>query len=200
MSDGRLPTATSGVLRYATMPGSSSFTDFLAAAAPDLLPRGTPTDAVPHGTTIVAAVFDGGVVMAGDRRATAGNLIAQRDIEKVFAADDYSLDRYRGRSRTGHRDRAAVPGRTRALREDRGHPAHARRQGQPARDHDPRQPRSGDAGPGRRPAVRRLRRRCADTVATTAGRIFSFDVAGGRYPEQYYDAIGSGLAVRQGRR
>ena len=29
--------------------------------------------------------------MAGDRRATAGNLIAQRDIEKVFAADDYSL-------------------------------------------------------------------------------------------------------------
>ena len=46
---------------------------------------------MPHGTTIVAAVYEGGVVMAGDRRSTAGNLIAQRDIEKVFAADDYSL-------------------------------------------------------------------------------------------------------------
>src|SRR5699024_890016 len=45
----------------------------------------------PHGTTILAASYAGGVVMAGDRRATAGNLIAQRDIEKVFAADDYSL-------------------------------------------------------------------------------------------------------------
>ena len=52
--------------------------------------RSTSLD-VPHGTTIVAALYDGGVVMAGDRRATAGNLIAQRDIEKVFAADDYSL-------------------------------------------------------------------------------------------------------------
>ena len=59
-----------GVLRYATTPGSPSFTDFLAAAAPDLLPRGTPADAIPHGTTIVAAVYEGGVVMAGDRRST----------------------------------------------------------------------------------------------------------------------------------
>jgi len=32
----------------------------------------------------VAARFDGGVVMAGDRRSTAGNMIAQRDIEKVY--------------------------------------------------------------------------------------------------------------------
>ena len=39
----------------------------------------------------MAATFAGGVVMAGDRRATMGNLIAQRDIEKVFAADEYSL-------------------------------------------------------------------------------------------------------------
>src|SRR6185503_8173134 len=43
-----------------------------------------------HGTTIVAATFDGGVVMAGDRRATMGNVIAQRDIQKVFPADEYS--------------------------------------------------------------------------------------------------------------
>jgi len=39
----------------------------------------------------VAATFPGGVVMAGDRRATMGNIIAQRDIEKVFPADEYSV-------------------------------------------------------------------------------------------------------------
>ena len=38
----------------------------------------------------MAATFAGGVVMAGDRRATMGNVIAQRDIEKVFPADEYS--------------------------------------------------------------------------------------------------------------
>jgi len=43
-----------------------------------------------HGTTIVAAACTGGVVMAGDRRATMGNLIASREIEKVFPADAFS--------------------------------------------------------------------------------------------------------------
>jgi len=47
--------------------------------------------AAPHGTTIVAAEFAGGVVMAGDRRATMGNLIANRDMDKVYAADEYSV-------------------------------------------------------------------------------------------------------------
>ncbi len=78
------------------MPGSSSFSDFLSDAAPDLLPsrravpQGHAGDLAPHGTTIVAATYPGGVVMAGDRRATMGNVIAQRDIEKVFPADEYS--------------------------------------------------------------------------------------------------------------
>ncbi len=85
-------------------PGPSSFTDFVTANAPHLLPGRLPEDAaaraagprspvaleVPHGTTIVALVFSDGVVMAGDRRATAGNVIAQRDIEKVFITDAYS--------------------------------------------------------------------------------------------------------------
>jgi proteasome beta subunit len=75
--------------------GTSSFADFLGTSAPDLLPgaRGAgaqvPGD-LPHGTTIVAMDFDGGVIMAGDRRSTAGNVIAQRDIEKVFRSDDFS--------------------------------------------------------------------------------------------------------------
>ena len=50
---------------------------------------GTPLS-VPHGTTIIGLKFSGGVVMAGDRRATEGYSIADDRIEKVFAADDYS--------------------------------------------------------------------------------------------------------------
>lgn len=84
---GRLPAA------FLT-PGSSSFMDFLGAHSPEMLPgnRTLPEGIVqaPHGTTIVAATFPGGVVLAGDRRATMGNMIAQRDIEKVFPADEYS--------------------------------------------------------------------------------------------------------------
>jgi proteasome beta subunit len=76
--------------------GSSSFTDFASRVAPDVLPSSRTaaagvTDLSPHGTTIVAAAFPGGVVVAGDRRATMGNIIAQRDIEKVFAADEFSI-------------------------------------------------------------------------------------------------------------
>jgi proteasome beta subunit len=77
-------------------PGTSSFTEFLGNHLPELIPgRRTPpltalTTEAPHGTTIVALTFPDGVVMAGDRRATMGNLIAQRDIEKVFHADDLS--------------------------------------------------------------------------------------------------------------
>jgi proteasome beta subunit len=75
--------------------GSASFTDFLTVAAPELLPRshalpGASAIDAPHGTTIVSVVHPGGVVIAGDRRATMGNLIAQRDIEKVFQGDEYS--------------------------------------------------------------------------------------------------------------
>jgi proteasome beta subunit len=45
---------------------------------------------VPHGTTVVAVRYADGVVLAGDRRATSGNLISHRSIEKVFPADQHS--------------------------------------------------------------------------------------------------------------
>ena len=47
-------------------------------------------DLAPHGTTIVALTYKGGVLLAGDRRATQGNLIASRDVEKVYVTDEYS--------------------------------------------------------------------------------------------------------------
>ena len=105
-------------------PRISSFTDFLAGYAPDLLPgamarRSPATGAegapwappsggggggltnLPHATTIVAATFDGGVVMAGDRRATAGNMISKRDVEKVFRSDEYSAIAIAGTASVG---------------------------------------------------------------------------------------------------
>jgi proteasome beta subunit len=44
----------------------------------------------PHGTTVLSLKFDGGVIIAGDRRATEGYSIADEKIDKVFSADDYS--------------------------------------------------------------------------------------------------------------
>ena len=92
-SSGRYPSASLPPA-YLT-PGSSSFTDFLRAQAPELLPWGRKLPEgshvqAPHGTTIVAVTFKGGVLIAGDRRATMGNVIAQRDMKKVFVTDDYS--------------------------------------------------------------------------------------------------------------
>ena len=45
---------------------------------------------VPHATTCVAVTFAGGVVVAGDRRATSGNWISHRDMEKVVQTDRHS--------------------------------------------------------------------------------------------------------------
>ena len=50
-----------------------------------------PIAEVPHGTTVVALRYGDGVLMAGDRRATSGNLIAHRAMEKVFPADSHSV-------------------------------------------------------------------------------------------------------------
>ena len=54
------------------------------------LPRDLAPHEVTHGTTVVALKFADGVVMAGDRRATSGNLISHRTMEKVFPADRHS--------------------------------------------------------------------------------------------------------------
>jgi Proteasome subunit len=71
---------------------SPSFIDLVRRERPEALPSAS-TEApfpVPHGTTVLGLKFAGGIVMAGDRRATAGNMIADAKVRKVFAADDYS--------------------------------------------------------------------------------------------------------------
>ncbi|MFC5828586.1 proteasome subunit beta [Nonomuraea insulae] len=178
--------------------GSASFTEFVSSYAPDLLPRrdevlATPIgDQVPHATTIVAATFAGGVVMAGDRRATSGNIISQRDVEKVFRADDYSCMGIAGTASTGiemarlyrveleHYEK--LEGRTMSV-----------------------------AGKANRLATM-IRGNLALAMQGLVvvplfaaydpdkdeGRIFSYDVAGGPYERERYDAIGSGSIFARG--
>ena len=52
--------------------------------------RSSLIDDLPHGTTCVAIKYDSGVILAGDRRATSGHQISHRTMEKVFPADQYS--------------------------------------------------------------------------------------------------------------
>ncbi|WP_375476095.1 proteasome subunit beta [uncultured Jatrophihabitans sp.] len=186
-----------GILRYATSPGSSSFTDFLAAASPDLLPARVPdTGSLTHGTTIVAANYADGVVMAGDRRATSGNLIAQRDIEKVFAADEFTLVGIAGvaglavemvrlyQVELEHYEKIegtqlTLDGKANRLSTMiRGNLAEALQ------------------GLAVVPLFAGFDVDAADPAA--AGRIFSFDVTGNRSAERYYHSVGSGSLFARG--
>ncbi|MBV9821814.1 MAG: proteasome subunit beta [Actinobacteria bacterium] len=187
-----------GLLRYATAPGSSSFVEFLSAAAAELLPghraqlTGTAVT-VPHATTIVAATFTGGVIMAGDRRATMGNLIAQRDIEKVFAADEYSL--------VGIAGTAGIA--IELVRLFQVELEHYEKIEGTALTLDGKANRlatmiRGNLGAAMQglAVVPLFAGYDIDTAAVqgsaTAGKIYSYDVTGGRYPEQYYHSVGSG--------
>jgi proteasome beta subunit len=76
---------------------NSSFAELLRRVSPGLLSNvleaaadegGTPP--VPHGTTVLALRYRDGVVMAGDRQASEGYQVAHRRIEKIFKADDLS--------------------------------------------------------------------------------------------------------------
>ncbi len=74
----------------------SSFVEMLRRTVPDALPGGADGDLrrlveqVPEGTTVLAVTYADGVIIAGDRRATAGNFISRQDMRKVFPADEYS--------------------------------------------------------------------------------------------------------------
>jgi len=180
--------------------GTSSFADFLSAAAPDLLPGAAvagPGAAalareLPHGTTIVAASCQGGVVMAGDRRATAGNVISQRDIEKVFRSDEFSCIGIAGVAGIGielvrlfqveleHYEK--IEGRGLSLEGKANRLATIVR---------------GNLSAAMQGLVV-VPLFAGFDEDTEAGRIFSYDVAGGRYEEHRFYSIGSGSLFARG--
>jgi proteasome beta subunit len=186
---------------------TSSFADFLASYSPGLLPGGAPAGLpadgglggsapvirdLPHATTIVAAVCDGGVVLAGDRRATAGTMIAKRDVEKVFRSDEYSGMGYAGTGSLGieftrlfqveleHYEK--MEGRSLSLE------GKANRLATMVR---------GNLGAAMQGLVVVPLFVGYDEDAGI-GRIFSYDVAGGPYEEQRFHSIGSGSLFARG--
>jgi proteasome beta subunit len=179
--------------------GPSSFTEFLSSYSPGMLPAnrevpgGAPaSEQIPHGTTIVALTFPGGVVMAGDRRATVGNVIAQRDIEKVFRADEYSAIAMAGAAGIGievirlftveleHYEK--MEGRTLSLEGKANRLATLIR---------------GNLGMAMQGLVVVPLFAGYDEDSDT-GRIFSYDAAGGRYEEHDFYSIGSGSMFARG--
>jgi len=178
--------------------GTSSFADFLAGCAPALLPgtpaagRGAGAPDLPHGTTIVAMDFDGGVIMAGDRRMTAGNMIASRDIEKVFRTDDFSCVGISGvagiaielvrlfQLELEHYEK--LEGRTLSLEGKANRLAAFVR---------------GNLG-GAMQGLVVVPLFAGFDEDTGAGRIFSYDPTGGRYEERKFYSIGSGSVFARG--
>lgn len=186
---GRMPAAF-------TATGSSSFAEFLQAAAPELLPgrRALPPvaldNAQPHATTIVALAFEGGVIMAGDRRATQGNLIASRDIEKVYPSDSYSLVGIAGAAGIGIELAKLFQVELEHFEKIEGTPMSLR--GKANRLATLVRGNLGAAMQGLAVVPLFAGFDLDATETATAGRIFSYDVAGGLYEEKDYDGIGSG--------
>ncbi len=184
---GRLPA-------HFTAPGSSSFADFLGVAAPDLLPsrRELPPGVVdaPHGTTIVAVTHATGVLMAGDRRATMGNVIAQRDIEKVFPADDYSCVGIAGTAGLAVEMVRLFQVELEHYEKLEGHVLSL--DGKANRLSTMIRGNLGMAMQGLAVVPLFAGYDLEGTGSGTAGRIFSYDVTGGRYEEHSFHSVGSG--------
>ena len=189
MTPSDLPSARS-------LTGSASFVDFLSSVHPERLPArdlgGTVSGVAPHGTTIVALRTVDGIVMAGDRRATMGNIIAQHDIEKVFTADQWSVVGIAGTA-------GLAIELVRLFQVELEH--YEKIEGVPL---------SLDGKANRLASMLRGQLGLAmqglavvplfagfDTQRST-GRIFSYDVTGGRYEEHDFHAVGSGAGFARG--
>jgi len=177
--------------------GTSSFSDFAAQVAPNVLPGARHVsagvaDLAPHGTTIVAATFPGGVVVAGDRRATMGNMIAQRDIEKVFPADEFSVVGIAGAAGIAVEMVGLFQVELEHYEKIEGAPlslvGKANRLATMIR---------GNLGLALQGLVV-VPLFAGWDVATEEGRIFSYDATGGRYEEHAFFAVGSGSVFARG--
>jgi proteasome beta subunit len=171
----------------------SSFIELLASDHARLLPdwgqlvkAGLDPARLPHGTTVLAFKYADGVIVAGDRLATEGNRVASRDIEKVLPTDAHSLIAIAG---------AAGPAleMARLMRIELEH--YEKIEGEPL-ELDGKANRLSQMVRANLPAAMQgmvvvplfagydLRRR--------QGRLWKFDVTGGRYEETEYEATGSG--------
>jgi proteasome beta subunit len=140
----------------------------------------------PHGTTLVAVIHAGGVVMAGDRRATMGNIVAQRDIEKVFPTDDYSCVGIAGTAGLAIEIVRLYQAELEHYEKLEG--SHLSMEGKANKLSAMIRQNLGLAMQGL--AVVPLF--AGWDVDDAIGRIYSYDVTGGRYEEKGYQAVGSG--------
>lgn len=184
---------SAGLPAHFLRPGSS-FVEFLNEHDPSWTQRVSSSGAVqaPHGTTIVACQFNGGVVMAGDRRATMGNVIAQRDIEKVYPADEFSVVGIAGTA--GLAVEMVRLFQTELEHFEKIEGAQLSLEGKANRLATFIRGNLGMAFQGL--AVVPLF--AGYDHARGQGRIFSYDVTGGRYEEHEYHAVGSGSPFARG--
>jgi proteasome beta subunit len=169
---------------------SSSFVDLLRRESPQLMPAPTGAGAeagdLAHGTTVLAVRYRDGVIMAGDRQATAGFQVASRRIEKIFKADDLSAVGIAGAAgpamemaklfQTELEHYEKVEGDNLSLE------GKANRLGQMIRMNLP----AALQGLVVVPIFAGFDEKAG------IGRLFKYDITGGRYEETNYDAQGSG--------
>src|SRR5687767_3776243 len=176
------------VMRLPVHGPGSSFSDLLRNQEPELLPGRDLHGHVeaPEGTTVLALRFTDGVIMAGDRRATEGFQIAHRSIEKVFEADETSAVGIAGAAgpavemvrlfQTELEHYEKVEGERLSLE------GKANKLSQMIRANLP----AAMQGLAVVPVFAGYDERRAE------GRIFKYDITGGRYEEDDYHATGSG--------
>jgi proteasome beta subunit len=180
-------------LRFGGKYQGSSFSELLDVDYEHLRPdlgriseQGLKALSIPHGTTVLAFKYAEGVVMAGDRLATEGHRVASRDVQKVYATDDHSLVAIAG---------AAGPAieMARLLRVELEH--YEKIEGEPLE-------LEGKANKLSQMIRQNLPMAMQGLVVVPlfagydlrrhAGRLWKYDVTGGRYEETDFEATGSG--------
>jgi proteasome beta subunit len=143
-------------------------------------------DQITHGTTVVAVRYADGVVMAGDRRATSGNLISHRAIEKVFPADSHSAVGIAG---------AAGPA-VEMVRLFQLQLEHYEKVEGSRLSIEGKANQLGSMIRANLPAAMQglavVPLFCGYDLRRNTGRLFQYDITGGRYEERDFAATGSG--------
>ncbi|HIG01561.1 MAG TPA: proteasome subunit beta [Myxococcales bacterium] len=169
----------------------SSFFELLQVEQPQLMPNMSamgqaPIDSIPHGTTVLAMRYEGGVLVAGDRLATAGHSVASRDVVKVFATDNHSCMAISG---------AAGPSieMAKVLSVELEH--YEKIEGQ-ALELDGKANKLSQMIRQNLPAAMQglavVPLFAGFDLRRGSGRLWKFDITGGRYEEAEFDATGSG--------